>query len=185
MTERFHITPLALVGLKRIERLPIGDSRGWFERTYCFDSFVASGLVKTIAQINRSFTLQIGSVRGMHYQQTPHVETKIVSCLRGKVFDVAVDLRPQSPTFLQWHGEILSEENRFSLLIPDGFAHGFQTLTADCEMLYLHTANFAPGAASGLHPQDPKLAIQWPLPITEMSDGDRNRAMMPVDFQGI
>lgn len=185
MPERFQVRPGALAGLQVITRQPMLDSRGWFERTYCFDTFAELGLNQTIAQINRSFTVQKGSVRGMHFQVAPCVETKIVSCLKGEVFDVAVDLRTNSPTFLQWQGVVLSSTNNCSLLIPDGFAHGFQTLTDDCELLYLHTQNFAPETASGLNPLDPRLAIAWPLPVTEMSESDRNRPMMASDFEGI
>ena len=172
-------------GLQIITRQPIVDTRGWFERSYCFDTFAQLGLDKTIAQINRSLTAKKGCVRGMHFQLAPFVETKIVSCLRGEVLDVALDLRPDSPTFLQWHGEVLSADNHRSLLIPDGFAHGFQALTDNCELLYLHTQNFAPEAASGLNPLDPQLAIAWPLPVTDMSLGDQNRPMMTADFEGI
>jgi dTDP-4-dehydrorhamnose 3,5-epimerase len=188
MTERFAVQPCRLAGLQIINRQPIVDSRGWFERTYCFDTFAQLGIdktLKTINQINRSFTVKKGSVRGMHFQTAPFMETKFVSCLRGEVFDVAVDLRADSPTFLQWHGEILSADNQRSLLIPEGFAHGFQTLSADCEMLYLHTQKFDPASSSGINPLDVKLAIHWPLPITEMSDGDRHRSMMLPTFEGL
>ena len=185
MTERFQVKPGTLAGLQVITRQPIVDARGWFERAYCFDTFTKLGIHKTIAQINRSFTAQKGGVRGMHFQLAPFIETKIVSCLQGEVFDVALDLRPDSPTFLQWHGEVLSASNHRSLLIPDGFAHGFQALSENCELLYLHTQNFAPDAASGLNPLDPKLAIRWPLPVTEMSEGDQTRPMLTADFEGI
>jgi dTDP-4-dehydrorhamnose 3,5-epimerase len=185
MTERFEVKTSKLAGLQVITRQPIVDARGWFERAYCADTFTQLGITKAISQINRSFTMQQGSVRGMHFQTAPFMETKFVSCLRGEVFDVAVDLRAGSPTFLQWHGEILSASNQRSLLIPEGFAHGFQTLSADCEMLYLHTEKFDPASSSGFNPLDAKLAIHWPLPITEMSDGDRYRPMMPPTFEGL
>jgi dTDP-4-dehydrorhamnose 3,5-epimerase len=188
MTERFEVKTSKLAGLQIIIRQPIVDARGWFERAYCVDTFAELGISKSIYQINRSFTVQKGSVRGMHFQTAPFMETKFVSCLRGEVFDVAVDLRAGSPTFLQWHGEILSAANQRSLLIPEGFAHGFQTLSADCEMLYLHTQKFDPASASGINPLDPRLAIRWPLPITEMtemSDGDRHRPMMLPTFEGL
>ena len=183
--KRFQITPCPLQGLHRIERLALEDSRGWFERLYCFNTFSALGLKKTVQQMNRSFTVQKGSVRGMHFQRAPMIETKLVSCTRGEVFDVAVDLRPDSPTYLKWHGEVLSASNRRSLLIPDGFAHGFQTLSDDCEMLYLHTTAFAAELADGLNPLDPKLAIAWPLAVTEMSPGDQNRPMLTAEFKGL
>ena len=184
MTERFVAQVSKLAGLQVITRQPIVDSRGWFERTYCADTFAQLGISKTISQINRSFTSQKGSVRGMHFQTAPFAETKFVSCLNGEVFDVAVDLRANSPTFLQWHGEILSASNQRSLLIPEGFAHGFQTLSTDCEMLYLHTQKFDPASSSGINPLDPKLAISWPLPVTEMSDGDKHRPMLD-NFEGL
>ncbi len=116
--KRFQITPCPLQGLHRIERLALEDSRGWFERLYCFNTFAALGLKQTIQQMNRSFTVKKGSVRGMHFQRAPMVETKIVSCTQGEVFDVAVDLRPDSPTYLNWHGEVLSASNCRSLLFP-------------------------------------------------------------------
>ena len=188
IVERFVAQASKLAGLQVITRQPIADARGWFERAYCFDTFAQLGLAKTISQINRSFTTQKGSVRGMHFQTAPFAETKFVSCLRGEVFDVAVDLRAGSPTFLQWHGEVLSADNQRSLLIPEGFAHGFQTLSADCEMLYLHTHKFDPTSSSGVNPLDPRLAINWPLPITEtteMSEGDKHRPMLPPTFEGL
>jgi dTDP-4-dehydrorhamnose 3,5-epimerase len=188
MTERFEVKASKLAGLQVITRQPIVDARGWFERAYCADTFAELGISKAISQINRSFTAQKGSVRGMHFQTAPFVEAKFVSCLRGEVFDVAVDLRAGSPTFLQWYGDILSADNQRSLLIPEGFAHGFQTLSADCEMLYLHTQKFDPASSSGVNPLDPRLAIAWPLPITEtteMSDGDRHRPMMLPTFEGL
>ena len=184
VVDRFEVQPTKLAGLQVITRQPIVDSRGWFERAYCFDTFTQLGINKTISQINRSFTLQKGSVRGMHFQTTPFAETKFVSCLKGEVFDVAVDLRAGSPTFLEWYGEVLSADNQRSLLIPEGFAHGFQTLSADCEMLYLHTQKFDPASSSGINPLDPKLAISWPLAVTEMSESDKHRPMLD-NFEGL
>lgn len=185
VTERLRFSATPLAGLQIVDRLALQDSRGWFERSFCLDTFQQAGLQKTIMQINRTSTLQKGSVRGMHYQLPPFAEAKVVSCLRGEVFDVAIDLRADSPTFLQWHAEILSAENRRSLLIPEGFAHGFQTLTDNCEMLYFHTANYAPSSAGGVNPLDPKLAINWPLPFSEVSEQDKNLPMMLSTFEGI
>ena len=184
MLDRFKVQASKLAGLQVIMRQPIVDSRGWFERVYCADTFAQLGIAKTISQINRSFTAQKGSVRGMHFQTAPFMETKLVSCLRGEVFDVAVDLRANSPTYLQWHGEILSADNQRSFLIPEGFAHGFQTLSADCEMLYLHTQKFDPASSGGINPLDPRLAISWPLAVTEMSEGDKHRSMLD-NFEGL
>ena len=143
------------------------------------------GLTKQIVQINRSLTRKRGTVRGMHFQFPPHAEVKIVSCLRGEIFDVAVDIRTGSPTFLQWHGEILSAGNRTSLYIPEGFAHGFQTLTPDCELLHLHTSAYAPHADGGLHPLDPRIGICWMEPVAEMSERDRSRQHITVSFTGV
>lgn len=126
-----------------------------------------------------------GSLRGMHFQHAPSAEMKFVSCLRGEVFDVAVDLRPDSSTFLQWHAEVLSADNRKTLAIPEGFAHGFQTLADDCEMFYLHTAVYNQAAEGGLNPQDPALAIAWPLPITELSVRDSTHSMIEAGFSGV
>jgi dTDP-4-dehydrorhamnose 3,5-epimerase len=114
----------------------------------------------------------------MHFQREPNAEMKFVTCLRGEVFDVAVDLRPGSPTYLRWHGEILSGSNHKTLVIPEGFAHGFQTLTEDCEMLYLHTASHHSGSEGGLHPLDPALSIPWPLPVAEMSARDSSHPFL-------
>lgn len=185
MSERLRFASTKLAGLQTIDRLALQDARGWLERSYCLDTFAQVGLHKTIQQINRTKTLQKGSVRGMHYQLPSFAEAKVVSCLQGEVFDVAIDLRAGSPTFLQWHAEILSAENRRSMLIPEGYAHGFQTLTDDVEMLYFHTANYAPDAAGGVNPLDPALAINWPLPFTEVSEQDKNLPMLLPTFEGI
>jgi len=114
----------------------------------------------------------------------PHAETKVVSCLHGEVFDVAVDLRRNSPTFLQWYGAVLSAANQRSLLIPEGFAHGFQALTDDCELIYLHTAAYQPSAEGAVNANDPRLAIMWPLEISEMSERDRAHSLLAAEFEG-
>jgi dTDP-4-dehydrorhamnose 3,5-epimerase len=127
----------------------------------------------------------MGTVRGMHFQHPPYAEMKLVSCLRGEVFDVAVDLRKDSPTFLQWHGEILSEVNQRTFCMPEGFAHGFQTLTEDCELIYFHSATYAPEAEAGLNALDPRLAIAWPMPVVDRSVRDQQHAMLTSDFSGL
>lgn len=185
MSGRFDIVATALAGLQLIRRLPIRDERGWLERMYCADEFAALMSGQAIAQINRTLTTQQGTVRGMHFQMPPHMEAKLVSCLKGAVFDVAVDVRRDSPTFLHWHGELLSAENHHSLLIPPGFAHGFQTLEADCELLYLHSERFAPQAEAGLNARDPRLAIHWPQPIGARSARDATHPLLGSDFQGV
>ena len=143
---RFDFTPTALPGLQLLHRKVIEDQRGFLSRFYCAEEFAVAGIIKPIAQINHTLTRKRGAVRGLHFQHPPHAETKLVSCLRGAIFDVAVDLRSGSPTFLQWHGEILTATNLKSLLIPEGYAHGFQALTEDCELIYLHTAAHHPEA---------------------------------------
>lgn len=182
---RFDFTATGLVGLTVVGRKPIEDARGFFSRFWCAEELREAGWGKPIAQINHTLTRRRGAVRGMHFQHSPHAEAKLVSCLRGEVFDVAVDLRRGSPTFLRWHGEVLSAANHRSLLIPEGFAHGFQTLAEDCELLYLHSAPYQPGAEGAVNAADPRLGIAWPLPISEQSDRDRAHAMLAADFPGI
>lgn len=185
MGDRFTFHPTDLAGCSVVRRQVLGDERGFLSRLFCTQEFAALGLNRPIAQINHTYTAQKGTVRGMHFQHPPYTETKLVTCIRGEVFDVAVDLRKGSASFLQHHKEILSAENQTALYIPDGFAHGFQTLTDDCELLYLHTAVYNPEAEDGLHAQDPGLGIQWPLPITEMSERDRHHALLENDFTGV
>lgn len=181
----FSILATPIADLFSVQRKWIEDNRGFFSRFFCADELSILGVRKPIAQINHTLTRRKGSVRGMHFQQAPHAETKFVSCVRGEIFDVAVDLRRDSPTFLHWHGTLLSADNHVSLLIPEGFAHGFQTLTDDCELLYLHTAAYQPQSEGALHPCDPRLSINWPLAISEMSDRDRAHPMLTAEFQGI
>ncbi len=185
MSARFNIEATVLAGLSVLTRKHIGDSRGWFERMFCIEELHEVLGKRSVVQINRTLTQQKGSVRGMHFQHSPVAEMKFVSCLRGQVFDVAVDLRPGSATFLQWYAELLSADNRKTLAIPEGFAHGFQTLTDDCEMFYLHTAAYDPAAEGGLNPQDPALAIAWPLPMTELSPRDASLPLIGAGFTGV
>lgn len=182
---RFDFIPTPLKGLTLVQRKVLEDHRGFLSRFYCADEFGAAGIVKAVAQINHTFTRSKGAVRGLHFQYPPHAETKLVSCLQGEIFDVAVDLRRDSPTFLQWHCAVLSAQNHQSLLIPEGFAHGFQALSEDCELIYLHTAAYQPESEGALNIADPKLGIAWPLTITEISERDRNHKMIEQNFQGI
>lgn len=179
----FIHTPLA--GLILVERQPVGDDRGSFERLFCAEEFRKACFGKPIVQINRSTTRTEGAVRGLHFQYPPHAEAKIVSCIKGRVFDVAVDIRRGSPTFLEWHAEILSEENQRSLLIPEGFAHGFQTLAADCCLLYFHTAAYASGSEGALNVQDPRIGIKWPRAVSGLSERDRKHPFVDSDFRGV
>jgi dTDP-4-dehydrorhamnose 3,5-epimerase len=184
-TSRFNFHPTPLVGLWVLQRKTVEDSRGFFCRFFCAEEFQSVGLKKPIAQINHTYTAKKGAVRGLHFQCPPYSEGKIVSCIRGEVYDVAVDIRMGTPTFLQWHGEILSAANQKSLFIPEGFAHGFQTLTEKCELLYLHSEAFHPQSEGALHVADPGIGIVWPIAITELSERDRGHPFIDLDFKGI
>ena len=185
MSSHLVVKDTSLQDLKLIQRKPVADSRGYFERLYCADELKPIINGKCVVQINHTVTANRGTVRGMHFQHPPYAETKFVSCLRGEVFDVAVDLRKNSPTFLQWHAEILSANNHKTFLIPEGFAHGFQTLTEDCEMLYFHTAIYMHSAEGGLNARDPRLAISWPERIYELSPRDMAHPMLINGFSGV
>lgn len=182
---RFHFLATPLAGLQCVDRLRLEDHRGFLSRLFCADEFAAAGFALSVAQINHTLTRSAGAVRGMHYQLPPFAEMKLVTCMRGQVFDVAVDLRAGSPTFLHWHGEVLSPENGRALAIPQGFAHGFQVLGDDCELVYLHSAPYRPEAERAVNALDARLAIDWPLPVAEMSDRDRSHAMLSENFTGI
>jgi dTDP-4-dehydrorhamnose 3,5-epimerase len=181
----FEFLPTPLSGVTIVQRQRFEDSRGFLSRFYCAEQFRTAGVETPLAQINYTLTHRAGAVRGMHFQWPPHAETKLVSCVRGKVFDVAVDLRRNSPTFLTWHAEILSPDNQRSLLIREGFAHGFQALIDESELLYLHTAAYHPAAEGAVNAIDPRLAINWPLPIAEMSERDRSHPLVTPAFEGI
>ncbi len=182
---RFKIEHLPLEGLQVVERVEIGDARGFLSRIFCADQLSTAGWTRPIAQINQTLTATLGTVRGLHFQLPPHAEMKLVSCLAGTVWDVAVDLRRGSPTFLHWHAEILSAENRRAMLIPEGFAHGFQSLADGVVMLYCHSAAYHAGAEAGLHPKDPALAVRWPLEISDLSTRDAKHAMITPQFAGV
>lgn len=182
---RFAVADLPLVGLKLVARQRLGDSRGYLSRVFCAEELAAAGWVKPIAQINHTYTAKRGTVRGMHFQRPPHAEMKLVSCIRGEVWDVAVDVRAGSPTFLQWHAERLSAENGRALLIPEGFAHGFQALSDDVELLYCHSAAYAAEAEAGLRFDDPALRITWLLEPTDLSSRDKNHPLLTPNFPGV
>ncbi|MET4036909.1 MULTISPECIES: dTDP-4-dehydrorhamnose 3,5-epimerase [unclassified Bradyrhizobium] len=182
---RFAVIDTPLAGLKLVERSRLSDARGFLSRLFCAEELGAAGWSKSIAQINQTLTRARGAVRGLHFQHPPHVEMKLVNCIRGKVFDVAVDLRRGSPTFLKWHGVELSEDNGRALLIPEGFAHGFQTLMPDSELLYFHSCAYAPASEGAIHVEDPRVGIAWPLPLAELSERDRCHPLLPPSFDGI
>ena len=179
------LTALPLAGLFSLQHKVFEDERGRFARLFCQGSLEAFGLPLNIRQINHSRTALKGAVRGLHFQHPPQAEHKLITCLRGAVWDVAVDLRQGSPTFLHWHAEHLVAGDGRSLLLPPGFAHGFQALAEDAELLYLHSAAYAPGAEAGLNPLDPRLALPWPLPVGEMSERDRSHALLTASFEGV
>ena len=185
MTSRLTFNPTPLAGLMLVRRNPIADERGLLERLFCANEFAAEKIRMPIMQANRTVTARKGTVRGMHFQHPPHADAKLICCLAGKVFDVAIDLRRGSPTFLRWHAEVLSAENHKSLLIPAGFAHGLQTLEDRCELLYFHSAVYAADAEGGIHPSDPRIGITWPLPVDEMSTRDSSHPALTADFEGL
>lgn len=164
--------PLPLAGAFILESRPHEDDRGIFSRLFCHNDLQDLLDGKQILQINHSLTLQKGALRGMHFQRPPKAEIKIIACLAGSVFDVMIDIRHDSPTFLNWHGEKLSPENRKLMYIPEGFAHGFQTLEENSELLYLHTAFYSPDHEGAIHYNDPLVNIKWPLGVTTTSDKD-------------
>ncbi|TAN51763.1 MAG: dTDP-4-dehydrorhamnose 3,5-epimerase [Methylococcaceae bacterium] len=179
------VQPTALPGICVVTTTAFVDHRGAFSRLYCAQELSTVMGNRRIVQINHSRTHAVGAVRGLHYQRPPHAEMKLVRCIRGRVWDVAVDLRAGSPTFLQWHAEVLSPENARLLVIPEGCAHGFQVLEADSELLYLHTHEYVPAAESGASCSDPRLAIAWPLPIIDLSQRDHDHPCIAPDFPGI
>jgi dTDP-4-dehydrorhamnose 3,5-epimerase len=166
----FH--SLSLSGAFVIELEPRGDERGRFTRLFCAHELKEIGHVKPIVNVNHSYTQKRGTIRGMHFQYPPDAEIKIVKCLRGTVWDCIVDLRKGSPTYLQWEGVELSEDNNRMIYIPEGFAHGFQSLTDDVEMIYFHTEYYKKSSEGGLKFDDPKLNIAWRLLPTEISQRD-------------
>ena len=179
------IQDTSIEGVSILHRSPLTDSRGFFERMFCHNELLSIMHSRSINQVNRTVTVKRGTLRGLHFQHPPYSELKLVSCLRGKVYDVAVDLRRDSPTFLKWHAEILSCKNNLSVIIPEGFAHGFQTLTEDCEMIYFHTANFNAAAEGGVNSLDPRLAIKWPEVVTDRSSRDASIAFLENNFEGV
>src|SRR5450830_50475 len=174
-----------LSGVLLVETERRSDERGGFARWFCEHDLADALQGATIRQINHSHTVQRGSVRGMHFQYAPHAEKKIIRCLSGKIFDVVVDLRRDSPTFLAWRGFELEAGDDRALLIPEGCAHGFQTLSDDVQLLYLHTALYTPEAEGALRYDDPRIGITWPLPPQHLSPRDLQHPLLQADFSGI
>ena len=172
---KFLETPLS--GLYVLELETLQDDRGFFARSFCANEFKTIGLDSAIAQCNISFNEKAGTLRGLHFQAPPHEEAKLIRCTRGGIYDVAVDLRPNSATYLRWYAVDLTMDNRRMLFVPRGFAHGFQTLVDSTEVFYLMFEFYHPESARGLRWDDPTLAISWPLNSVTISDKDR---MLPL-----
>jgi len=172
-------------GVCVIESGPYQDHRGSFTRLFCASELSAVVGSRHIAQINKSRTKMVGAIRGLHCQRPPDAEVKLVTCLRGRVWDVAVDFRSGSKTFLKWHAEELTPLNCRTLVIPEGCGHGFQVLEGNSELLYLHTAFYNPESEMGVQPTDPRLSIPWPLVITDLSARDKIHPLLPPDYSGI
>jgi dTDP-4-dehydrorhamnose 3,5-epimerase len=185
MSERFAFIHEPLRALRVFERLPAADDRGFLERLFDKECPIGGVDMAQVAQVNRTRTNDVGTVRGMHFQRVPFAEVKLVHCVRGAVFDVVVDLRDGSSTFLHWHGEVLSEGNRRCMRIPEGFAHGFQVLEPQSELIYVHSEPYRPVHEDGLRPTDSALAIAWPLPVAMMSQRDGSRALLDASFKGV
>ena len=170
---------LPLSGAYEIEPETVSDERGFFARLWCAEEFAARGLSADFVQSSVSFNRRRETLRGLHYQAPPHAETKLVRCIRGAVFDCLVDLRRESPTYRQWFGYELTAESRHALYIPEGIAHGFQTLTEDTELLYEITTAYSPAAAQGIRWNDAKLSIRWPYPERPViSERDANLPLL-------
>ena len=177
-----EFVPTPIAGLFEVRLDVHSDRRGRFKRHYCERAFADAGLMTRVAQVNHSVTLGRGSVRGLHFQRPPQAEDKLVSCTYGRVFDVAVDLRRGSPTYLRWAAVELDESVAFH--IPKGCAHGFQTLSEEAHLVYLHSEFYAPESEGGIRYDDPALAIQWPLEAANLSDRDLSFPAVTDAFLG-
>lgn len=176
---------LALKGAFVIEPEPVKDKRGRFSRLLCKNELNNVGHTENIIQVNHSVTEKAGVVRGLHFQMAPKAEIKIVKCIKGAVFDVIVDIRRNSPTFLNWHGEELTGENMRMMYVPKGFAHGFQTLKPESELIYFHTEFYSPEHEGALRYNDPQLSIDWPLPVSDISKRDSSHPLIDATFKGL
>lgn len=179
------IVTTPLEGVVIVETTKHSDHRGEFFRAYCQHELAPVIGERQIVQINISKTSAFGAIRGLHFQRPPQAEMKLIRCITGKVWDVAVDLRAGSPTYLKWRAEELCADSAKMLVIPEGCAHGFQVLEEGSELLYLHTAFYSPETESGVRYNDPRLNIQWPLDVTDISDRDRLHPLIDSQFNGI
>ena len=183
--KRFEVLDTPIKGLLNIKSSRIEDERGYLSRLYCSEEMQNMGFASALAQINFTKTISKGTIRGFHFQNPPYAEYKYVRCIKGEVYDVALDLRSGSRTFLNTHAEILSEENDLSFLIPPGVAHGFQSLTDNIELLYMHTQLYKPEYDDGVNPLDPSIIVDWPEEITSMSEKDSKREFLSNNYKGV
>jgi dTDP-4-dehydrorhamnose 3,5-epimerase len=179
------LTALPIEGLALVHRTPQTDERGVFERLFDLEDLDPRLEMAKVVQVNRTRTFTRGTVRGLHYQLPPFAEYKLVTCLRGRVYDVGVDVRWGSTTFLRWHGEVLSADRFDAILVPPGVAHGLQALEDDCEMLYMHTAPYRPAYESGINPEDPTVGITWPMAVSRLSERDAALPSVSDQFTGV
>jgi len=178
-----EFAPTRIAGAFAVRHDVRADNRGRFKRQYCEREFAEAGLITRWVQVNHSVTHGVGSIRGMHFQRPPAAEAKLVSCPVGRAFDVAVDLRRNSPTFLKWTAIEIDEATSF--YIPEGCAHGFQALSDEVHLIYQHSACYTPAAEGGVGFDDPAIGIEWPLPVGTMSDRDRSFARIDERFEGV
>lgn len=178
-------TALPLSGLYIIDLTVLKDERGAFARTFCKKEFSEIGHNKEFVQLNQSWNTKKGTLRGMHFQNPPFREVKLIRCVKGAVMDVVIDIRKDSPTFLQHVSIELNEENKKMIYVPEGFAHGFQTLSDNSELVYQHTEYFVPNSEGGLRYDDPLLKINWPLPVSVISERDKNHPLLDKNYKGI
>ena len=194
MMQNFHrqnfnelmiFNPTKLAGAFTIDVQPFQDSRGFFTRTFCEKEFAEHDLVQHFVQANHSGTHGKGVIRGMHFQHAPHGEVKLVKCVQGAIFDVVIDVRAGSPTFLQWFGAELTAENKRMMYVPAGFAHGFQSLSDYSEITYMVSAFYNKESEGGVKYDDAKVNIEWPLPVSLVSDKDLNIPLIDASFTGV
>jgi dTDP-4-dehydrorhamnose 3,5-epimerase len=178
-------TETILKGSYVVELTPVFDERGGFARTFCKREFSEINHTKEFVQLNQSYNTRKGTLRGLHYQVPPFTEIKLIRCVKGSVWDVIVDIRKNSPTFLQHFAVELSEQNRKMIYVPEGFAHGFQTLADNSELVYHHTEYYTPNSEAGLNYNDPLLNIEWPLAVSVISEKDKNNKFIDNTFKGI
>ncbi len=176
--KKLNFEELNLSGVFKIIKNKFSDDRGDFFRLFCEQEFKEQNISNNLNQINLSTSAQKGTVRGLHYQTSPFSEQKIVTCIKGKIWDVAVDIRKESPTYLKWISLELSAENYTSILIPEGFAHGFQTLESNSEILYFSSKPYMKEFEKGINPLDKKIKINWPLKISNISSKDKNQKFL-------